>query len=52
MHKDLSGKEREHLEANARVEARWMQDHNQSLAIAREAWINAFDAAAKELDNA
>lgn len=51
-HKDLSEDDREHLEYTARLWAQELFAEGQSLAIAREAWINAFDRTAAELDAA
>ena len=50
MHKDLSDTWRNAVEANARNDARVAYETGESLALAREAWINAFDKAAEELD--
>lgn len=50
MHKDLSDGWREDIEDNANWVARHLAYEDQSLALAREAWINAFDRAAEELD--
>ena len=52
MHKDLSDTYREQLKDDARATVIWMHSRKQSLALAREAWINAFDKAAEELDAA
>lgn len=50
MHKDLSDHDRAAAECLAEAFAADLHDNGQSLAIAREAWINAFDKAAEELD--
>lgn len=52
MHKDLSDAMRVTVEAWAEAEAEGIHSHGQSLALARECWINAFDKAAAELDRA
>ena len=52
MHKDLSDEERECLVESAERTASSAFYSGESLALAREAWINAFDKAAAELDNA
>ena len=49
-HKDLSDDLREFFELQADVMARHASTEGQSLALAREAWINAFDKAASELE--
>ena len=51
MHKDLSDEWREVVECDAAMVARNSHVRNQSLAIAREAWLAAFDKAASELDS-
>lgn len=50
MHKDLSDEWRGQIERAASHDARTLMRDGQSLALAREAWINAFDKAAQELD--
>ena len=50
MHKDLSDKAREHTILSAVARANVLHNTGQSLALAREAWIKAFDAAAEKLD--
>lgn len=50
MHKDLSDLCRAIVEGMAEGLAEAMMDKGQSLALAREAWIAAFDAAAEKLD--
>jgi hypothetical protein len=50
MHKDLSDGYRDDIEQAARELAQRMFEQGESLAIAREAMINAFDRAAEELD--
>ena len=52
MHKDLSDSLRPRVEGLADGMAQSLHAQGQSLAIAREAWINAFDKAAAELDDA
>jgi hypothetical protein len=52
MHKDLDDTSRKMIEANARNDAKVMHETGQSLAIAREAWLNEFDRTAAELDAA
>jgi hypothetical protein len=52
MHKDLSDDARATVEAWAYAEADGIHSRGQSLALAREAWINAFDKSAEVLDNA
>lgn len=53
MHKDLSDPYREQwVEYPAADLARDLHSKGYSLAQAREAWINAFDKAVEELDNA
>ena len=52
MHKDLSEDWRFIIEDAAAHGARYAFVSGQSLALAREAWINAFDKAAEELDAA
>ena len=52
MHKDLSDELRLVVEALAEAKADSIHSRGQSLALARECWINAFDKAAAELDNA
>ncbi len=49
-HKDLSDEARSHIEWTARNWAMTLKAEGQSLALAREAWINAFDKAASELE--
>ena len=51
-HKDLDSKHRPRLEGMAEGVVHVLHASGQSLAIAREAWINAFDKAAEELGNA
>ena len=51
MHKDLSEEWRGDVNCWARDLAGWLTQGGQSLAIAREAWLAAFDKAAEELDN-
>ena len=50
MHKDLSDGWRQIVENAAETTANLTNIEGQSLALAREAWINAFDRAAEELD--
>lgn len=50
MHKDLSDHWRTVIECAAEHCANFTSIEGQSLAIAREAWINAFDRSAEELD--
>ena len=50
MHKDLSDGYRDEIEQSARELAQRMFEQDESLALAREAWINAFDKAAEELE--
>lgn len=50
MNKDLNDAMRETVEAWAQADAEGIHAHGQSLSLAREAWINAFDKAASELD--
>jgi len=50
MHKDLDTGWRILIEDAARYMSRDLHNNAQSLAIAREAWIAAFDAAAEEQD--
>ena len=50
-HKDLSDEWRKDAEGWARNLAGRLTQDGQSLAIAREAWLAAFDKAAEELDN-
>ena len=50
MSKDLSEEHRPRLEGTARGMAISLHAQGQSLALAREAWINAFDKAAEELE--
>jgi hypothetical protein len=49
MHKDLSDDWRSVVEAIARNDAQVAYETGESLALARECWINAFDKAAAEL---
>lgn len=49
MHKDLSEASRVWIEEQAAIICRIMHTDHQSLAIAREAMINAFDKQAAEL---
>ncbi len=49
MHKDLSDGWRRIVERAAGTTANLTNIEGQSLAIAREAWINAFDRAAEKL---
>lgn len=51
MHKDLSDDDRHWIEADAREVVRGVSGYNQSLALAREVWINAFDKAAERYDS-
>ena len=51
MHKDLSDEWRFGLEEEAGIWARSLHEVGESLAIAREAWLAAFDKAAEELDS-
>ena len=51
MHKDLSDDWRDWLETQAMLLAVSAFHEGQSLAIAREAWLAAFDKAAEELDS-
>ena len=50
MNKDLSDKTRGHIQWTAKNWAKTLRAEDESLALAREAWINAFDRAAKELE--
>ena len=50
MHKDLRDDYRPSVEGTARGMAISLHAQGQSLALAREAWINAFDKAAEELE--
>ena len=50
MHKDLRHTARTVVEVSAHCLAQAIAKDGQSLALAREAWINAFDKAAAELD--
>lgn len=50
MHKDLSEGDRLFIEADTEAMVVDLFHRGQSLAIAREAWINAFDKAAEELE--
>jgi hypothetical protein len=50
MHKDLSDKGRSAIEDSAYAIVAGVFRAGQSLGIAREAMINAFDRAAEELD--
>jgi len=50
MHKDLSDTARASIEHGARGIVDALLQTGQSLGLAREAWINAFDKAAAELD--
>ena len=50
MHKDLNDEHRPRLEGMAEGVAHALHASGQSLALAREAWINAFDKAAAELE--
>lgn len=50
MHKDLSDDCRIGTETFAKAQAEALFARGQSLALAREAWINAFDKAATELE--
>ena len=50
MHKDLDDSNRRWIDDIARSMALSLIREGQSLALAREAWINAFDKAAHELD--
>lgn len=52
MHKDLNDQWRALVEDEAEYMATDITDFGQSLALARECWINAFDKAAAELDRA
>ena len=49
MHKDLSDDCRKGMETFAKAQAEALFERGQSLALARETWINAFDRAAEEL---
>ena len=49
-HKDLSEDRRGAIYGSAFGWAGSLHAEGQSLALAREAWINAFDRAAEELD--
>ena len=49
-HKDLSEAWRGQIERAAEHDARTLTRDGQSLALAREAWISAFDKAAEELE--
>lgn len=49
-HKDLSDVNRDIVIANATWVAHLSFQSGQPLALAREAWINAFDKAAEELE--
>ena len=48
--RDLSGPERSALKSDVIMFVQWLHGNNQSLAIAREAMIAAFDDAAEKLD--
>lgn len=50
MHKDLSDKARDVVETAASGMAIMLSEAGQSMAIAREAFIDAFDKEASELD--
>jgi len=50
MHKDLDMGWRILVEDASRYMSEDLREHGQSIALAREAWINAFDKAASELD--
>lgn len=50
MHKDLSSLSRKAIEHEAKTLAKDLTLDSQSLALAREAWIAAFDKAAEELE--
>ena len=52
MHKDLSDNMRQRFETGAAYGAQVAFERGESLALAREAWISAFDKAAEELDAA
>jgi hypothetical protein len=47
---DLSEEHRAHIEFHVGVMVEALTDDGQSLAIAREAMINAFDEAAEKID--
>ena len=49
-HKDLSDYWREIVEADARNLVWMLGSRNGSRALGREAWINAFDRAAEEME--
>ena len=51
MHKDLSEEWRGYIEGAVESLAEGLFEDGESLAIAREAWLAAFDKAAEELDN-
>ena len=51
MHKDLSDEWRLSVENEAKWLARDLHENRESLAIAREAMIDAFDKEAERLDN-
>lgn len=50
MHKDLDDSNRSWIDDIARSMALSLVREGESLDLAREAWINAFDKAAEELD--
>lgn len=52
MHKDLSDQMRDEVARNAGWLAVYVSNNQQSLAIAREAWIEVFDREAARLDGA
>jgi hypothetical protein len=52
MHKDLSDKTRFDLTQSACDAADVVELKGESLALAREVWLNAFDRMAEELDEA
>lgn len=49
MGKDLSDEWRDEIAGRAKLDARALSNAGQSLALAREAWLNAFDKAAEDL---
>ena len=51
MRKDLSDSDRRGLVQSAECWVADLHEDGQSLALARECWINAFDKAAEELEN-
>ena len=49
-HKDLSDGMRQRFETGAAYGAQVAYERGESLALARECWINAFDKAAEEME--